>query len=135
MNLDLPTIASEKDEAFVNIVYQLIDNRIQHIEFKTKDLIESSIQSNTIGVPFSNVNTSNIESNKQDWGFREIEQYSKKLRTLLYLRRKLNEHTVMQIFRLLDKNKFQDLPEEELKALFELKQKKEDPLNNLQYTY
>ena len=96
--------------SFLNDVFQILDSRVQYIEYQLSKLSRQSLLSNQSTALTEPESLFSIEIT-----FKQIELHNRSLKLLLLLRSKLNVLNAQIIFELLTDSKFLDYDESDLK--------------------
>ena len=97
--------------SLLNDVFQILDSRIQYIEYQLSKLSKQSLQSNQSTLRADEEGIFSIEMI-----FKQIELHNRSLKLLILLRSQLNILNAPIIFELLTDSKYLDYDESELKA-------------------
>lgn len=97
--------------SLLNDVFQILDSRIQYIEYQLSKLSRQSLQSNQSKAPSEEEGIYSIEMI-----FKQIELHNRSLKLLILLRSQLSILNAPVIFELVTDSKYLDFDESELKV-------------------
>ncbi len=110
------------DKSLVNDVFQILDSRIQYIDYQLGKLSRRSRQANHSTEPSPTDDLFSIEII-----FKQIELHNRSLKLLLLLRSQLNILNAPLIFELLTDSKYLDFDEVELKVQLGIDEQEPSP--------
>ena len=104
---------SHGNEPIVEHLYEIIDSKIQFIEYRTNEFLNAYLNEEAAGEPVSDYDVDNmhgisISSSDNEYIFSQIEMSSKSIHRLLQFKSVLTQQNALLILELLTDNKYMD---------------------------